>query len=408
MARETLTDLFIKNLKPDGCKQVDYFDTKVAEFGLRLSPKGTKTFFLRYRYQGRAKRLTIGRYGVLTLSKARELAQDAKRELGHGNDPGLRRDRIKNRPGRDFAALVDDFIEHYAKLKTKPATWKETARLLRRDFVRHWSHRDPADITKTDVLDVLRNIAKQYPIAANHAFAAVRKLFNWSVEQDYLKVSPCVGLKLPADPRSRDRVLADAELRRIWRASVTMGYPFGHMIQLLILTGQRVREVGGLRWDELDVPSAVWTLPSERAKNGKLHTVPMSPAAIEVLSQIPLVDDSPYVFPGREGSVSGFAKRKKQLDSRAALKQPWQLRDLRRTVATGLAGLEIEPHVIEALLNHKSGKISGIAAVYNRHNYAQEKRRAVLAWENHISSLMTDAEQSAPSAPPNTPHSNSE
>lgn len=247
-------------------------------------------------------------------------------------------------------------------------------------------------ITKADIAEAIEPIMKRGSHgSARHAFAAVRKLFNWMVDQGVIETSPCAGLKAPGKAGSRDRVLTDDELKAIWISADKIGRPFGPVVQLLMLTAQRRGEVVAMAWDEIDQGKAIWTIPGERTKNGKSHAVPLTASALKILSAIPRTK-SPYVFPARgkpDQPYAGYSKGKRELDAGAGL-HDWTLHDLRRTAATGMAKLGIAPHVVERLLNHVSGTFAGVAGVYNRFKYEDEMKGALEAWERHLEGVTED------------------
>jgi integrase len=188
-----------------------------------------------------------------------------------------------------------------------------------------------------------------------------------------------------------DRVLSDDELRLVWRGCEVAGWPFGDLIRLLLLTAQRLGEVSTMRWRDLDLERALWTVPAEVAKNGIANEVPLSPPAIAILAGLPPLGREGFVFPALTGSgnpVSGFSKAKARLDREVAARTPWRLHDLRRTAASRMAQLAILPHVIEKILNHKSGTFAGVAGIYNRFGYGPEKRQALDAWAAHLQRLI--------------------
>jgi integrase len=254
--------------------------------------------------------------------------------------------------------------------------------------VQKWGKRDVRGISKEDVLSILDGIVKKgYPSAANHAFRQVRKLFNWGVERGIVETSPCQGLKEPSKSVKRDRVLAKGELIAIWEAAHEMGYPYGHIIKLLILTGQRREEVAGMRWDELDLTHNIWTIARDRNKSDREHSVPLSPQVMQIIKSIPQTNDT-LVFPARgtDKQVSGFSKWKKKIDELSNT-SGWTVHDLRRTVATELAGLNVQPHVIERVLNHSNGILGGVAGIYNRFGYQDEMREALNLWADTVNEI---------------------
>jgi integrase len=234
-------------------------------------------------------------------------------------------------------------------------------------------------------------IANGTPFRANRALAAIKKLFAWSIDRGTIEINPIASLKPPTKERPRDRVLTSEELIACWRAAEAENYPFGPCIKMLVLTGQRRSEVSGMRWSEIDFDRAEWTLPAERTKNATKHVVPLVPFAIDIVRGVPRFLGSDLVFTttGRS-SISGFGRLKARLDDEIGALD-WRLHDIRRTVATQMAMLGVAPHIIEAVLNHKTGIVSGVSAVYNRHAYSDEKRDALQRWSNYVERAICEA-----------------
>ena len=389
MARNTLTDIAVRQLKPIPGRQVEVWDGKLSGFGVRVSPQGTRSFVLLYRFGGRSQRLTLGRYPGLGLAKARELAWKALTDIATGTDPRtIRLERRRSQQASTFPALLAEFVETHCKRHNKPSTARETERILRTDFEEVWCRREVKGLTKGDVLHVLDGlVAKGAPSAANHAFVAVRKFFNWCVERGYIVLSPCTGLTIPTKATKRDRVLTDNEIARVWRSAASIGYPAGPIVHLLLLTAQRRGEVAGMRWSDIDLEARVWTLPAELTKAGRMHLVPLTPLAHAILLTLP--KSSPLVFPARhgDGSYGGFGQVKYRFDELVGVSN-WTFHDLRRSAATGMAGLGVQPHVVERVLNHSSGAFAGVAGVYNRFKYLDEMREALEKWEAHLRTLV--------------------
>ena len=396
---EPLTDLTLRKLLPKGSSRVEIWDTKVPGFGIRVSPSGHKSFVLVYRHKGRPRRMTLGKYPVMGLARARELAAQALRDANDGADPQT--EKIIAKTGVRFDETIDLFINTYCALNNRDSTRREKERLLKSRFVRRWGARDLREITKADVLAVLDvTVAEGLPSAANHALADIRHFFNWCLDRGLIETSPCSRIKRPARTIERERVLTDDEIVHVRQAAKEVGYPFGTIVQLLLLTGQRRNEVTKMNWADLDFSNRVWMIPSELTKNGVAHVVPLTPAVIEIIKGAPHIDKE-LVFPARgsEGNTfSGFSKNKRRLDAvmiemmsrglpEPAELEPWTLHDLRRTVSTGMAGLGVAPHVIERLLNHVSGVLGGVAGVYNRFKYADEVRAALDVWTAHVMAL---------------------
>jgi integrase len=398
---------------------------------LVVQPSGAKSFAVRYRYAGQPRKLTLGAFPAITLEAARDIGGKHLRAAAEGRDPATEKQAAKTnakkaeaeavRGQRDlFENIAREFIERHAMKNTREASWRETARILgfKPDpdnagkllvvepqkgkpptVIQLWNGRKVQDITKRDVIALLDTVRDRAPVMANRNLAAVRKLFNWCLARDVIQVSPCTLIEPPAPERSRDRILTDDELRLVWNAAGKDSSPFGPLVKLLILTGQRLAEVGGMQWDELDLKNKLWTLPAERVKNGERHEVPLSDAAIEILTALPRIKTTKgFVFTTtRDAAVSGFSRAKDRLDAavRASLtkgaKPPehWTFHDLRRTLASGMARLGIQLPVIEKVLNHSSGSFRGIVGVYQRHSYADEKRQALDAWASFVQSVVS-------------------
>jgi integrase len=203
------------------------------------------------------------------------------------------------------------------------------------------------------------------PIMANRVHSIVRKLFNWCLEQEIIAVSACAGVKPPTEETSRDRVLTDDELKLVWLASDKLGPPFGSIVQLLILTGQRRGEVANMEWGEIDIEKRLWTLPRERVKNDRRHEVPLSPQAVTIIKGLPRISNR-FVFSlNGTAPANSFGGNRNRLVALLPDAMPaWVIHDLRRTVASGMAGLGVNLSVIEKVLNHVSGSFAGIVGVY--------------------------------------------
>lgn len=398
---QNFTDLMLRKLTAGGQDRLEIWDARIPGFGLRVSGAGTKTFVLVYRHRGRPRRMTLGRYPVLSLADARIKATQALLAVNEGTDPGLIEQDEKD-SAYQFDAAVTAFVKTHCAVHNKASTAKETERLLRKHFVSAWKKRDVRDIRPAHVnkvLDALMEAGK--PSEANHALGVIKTLFGWCVERDMIAVSPCTKIKKPAKHGSRSRALSEAELSRLWSVLDGEGYPFGTMTKLLILTGQRRGEVTQMKWSQLDLTAKTWLIPAELSKNGREHLVPLSDHALAVIATIPKTDND-LVFPARgngENVVSGFTRAKNRLDRLSGLAD-WTLHDLRRTTATHLGKLGTPPHVIERVLNHVSGSFAGVAGIYNRHPYFEEMKAALQAWGERIAQLSAEPVTLPPEMPP--------
>jgi integrase len=367
-------------------------------FGLRVTDKGAKSWTVLYRTRGKVlRRMTLGSFPALSLAAARGLARGVLSEVEKGDDPAAAKSEVRQ---VETANLFEDVITEFVARHCKPRNrgWTRQDRDLRREFLPHWRGKPIASIGRRDILAVLDEIAdRTSPRRANRYLALLKKLFSWCAERGYVDSSSASVIKPPGREVSRDRVLSDDELRLVWQACVKAGYPFGDLFRLLIVTGQRLGEVAGMRWNS--VHGATWTVPAEIAKNGVANEIPLSRLAIGILDRIRAlpgdVEPTGWVFPAMNGSgnpVSGFSKAKANLDRAlaeicGAPIAPWHLHDLRRTAASGMARLAVPPHVIERVLNHVSGSQAGIAGVYNRFGYEPEKRQALEVWARYIGRL---------------------
>ena len=422
-----LTQLAVERLKPPPAGRLDYFDTQLPAFGLRVSATGRKSWIVMYRIRGKLVRETLGTLArVPKVEKARELARESMRQAQAGVHPvEARRAAEAARPTEadSFATVADLFIERYAKPNTRPITCAETQRLIARELKPAWGSRHIRDIGRRDVIELLDKIVDRgAPIQANRTLAHMRRLFNWAKEREIVEANPAAGLRMPTPEVERDRTLSDDELRAFWQACNDIGWPFGPMFKLLFLTAQRRSEVAGLRWSELNIAERQWVIPRERAKNDREHVVHLSDLAVEIIEVLPRfvrggdggdgksgTSDLVFTTTG-ESAVSGFSKAKERVHARMlelirnGLGQEdadAEENDLRRTAATGMAKLNIAPHVVDRILNHVSGAIRGVAAVYNRHAYLGERKAALEAWSGYIERLVRPESQNIVAFPVN-------
>lgn len=408
---KTLTAKFIDSVKPDANRR-EIPDGGMPGLYLVVQPSGAMSWAVRYRFDGRPRKLTIGAYPAFSLSDARKDASAVLRAVSEGRDP-IEEKRQAAAERSDVSNTVDEilntFISRYVKPNNRASTARETERFIDNEVRIRWGSRNIVSITKRDVVTLLDEIVDRgAPISANRVHAILRRFFNWCLERSILDKSPISNVPAPSKETSRDRVLTDHEIQLLWQACDAVGWPFGPMVQLLLLTVQRREEVAGMTEGELDLKgnNPVWTIPKDRAKNDKAHTVPLASSAVNILNDLPKVkSDAGYIFTTNGlSSVSGFSKAKAKIDAsmlEIAGKQieasggdadtmeiaDWRLHDLRRTGASGMAALRQPIHVVEAVLNHKSGSIKGVAAVYNRHDYAEEKRAALEAWAARLKEI---------------------
>jgi integrase len=373
---------------PTPAADVVYWDAACPGFGVKVSPKGRKVFVVLYRTGGAGSKLrkyTIGPYGTVTLHQARVAAQKVFAARLEGRDMAAEKQAARRRVIVD---RVDDLLETFiAQHLAQNRSGGEIARLLRRELGQAWGGRSIHDITKRDVVEVVSAVEQRgAPGAANKTLKSTKTFLRWCVGRAILDGSPAEGIPLPSKAVTRDKVLTDQELAQVILAARKMGGPYGGIVELLALTGQRREEVAQMTWDELDLGQHIWTLPKSRTKNGKQHVVHLSAQALAVLNRVPR--KGPFVF-----TILGtrpfhdFSKAKRMLDRLSAVSH-WRLHDLRRTCVSGMARLGVAPHVADKILNHQTGTISGVAAVYQRHEFLAERQAALDLWGAHVAALI--------------------
>jgi integrase len=394
-----LTDLSIKKQAlPE--KRRELPDGKIAGLYLVLQPSGAKSWAVRYRVAGKPAKLTIGPYPSIDLATARKRAQEAIGDLAGGKDPAVAKKAAKDarRAENSIADQVESvaalFVERSAKRKAGPLWAREVERLLKVEIIPKIGSKRLGEVTRAEIHDLLDGIVDRgSPYTANRTLAVLRRMCNWAIERGIIASSPVEKIKPPGAETARDRILSDDEIRLAWGAFDAVGWPFGKIAKLLLLTGARRDEIAEARWSELDLAAKTLTIAKERSKNGIAHEIPLSDAALRIFEGLPRIGDGkdgPVFTTTGKTPVSGWSRAKEQLDRAIGVSiPPWVLHDLRRTAASGMAGIGIAPHVVEAALNHKSGTIKGIAAVYNRYNYASEKRAALDAWARRLSTVVT-------------------
>ncbi|MGO4572901.1 tyrosine-type recombinase/integrase [Microvirga sp. 2TAF3] len=385
LTRQSVAALKIPKGKPYNI----VWDDDLPGFGVRVNPTN-KVWVVQYRASGKSKRETLGRVGTVTLDDARKTAKGKLAHVQLGGDPHAAKAEEKARAAFTLEIVSERYLKN-AKDRLKPRSYEEVERHLNK----HWAplHALPLHkITRALIATRLEEIAEgSGPTASNRARSALSGLFTWAMKAGITEENPVIGAVKLADEVSRDHIIIDNELAAIWKACREDDH--GRIVRLLILTGQRRDEVGDMRWSELDLDKALWTIPRERTKNGLTHEVPLSPLAVEILRSVPRREGRELVFGEGEGGFSGWSKSKTRLDNRIAKAgtqvRPWRLHDLRRTAATRMADLGILPHVIEAVINHVSGHKAGVAGIYNRASYAVEKRDALKDWASHLQTMLS-------------------
>ena len=369
------------------------WDDELHGFGLRIR-NGKRSWVFQYKLGEREHRMRLGG-PELNCEQARTLAQAqkgdvSKAKLGHGVDPHIARERARAEAkptsrGKTLSSLIADYLD--AKVSAlRPRSYNETKRHLERNFEPLHDYELRA-IHRADVATRVREIAKDSgPVEANRSRASLSAMFTWAIGDGLCDSNPVAGTNKQEENGPRERSLTDAEAAAVWLAAPDNDY--GRLIRLILLTGCRRTEVADLRWSEVNLEERTITLPGERTKNHAKHVVPLSDPAVEILAAIPRRCGRDYVFGIGKYGFSGWSKGKRHLNEVAALKEPWNPHDLRRTVRTGMGKLGVLPHVAEAVLNHLPPKL---IRTYDRNIYDVEKRAALDQWAAHLKIVVAQA-----------------
>jgi integrase len=398
-----------------------FWDDKLAGFGLKVTPTGRKVYLYRYRIfsPGTASvtpmvTFTIGTHGNLTPDQARERAKELAAKVSVGIDPKVEQNKAKRdaeekanlEVNLSFSRRADLWLEDYEHAKGRRLSSVLQAKsVMRRHLKPALKDKPLPNIGRADIQSVIDAVPVRQKAMRRAVFAYASVLFGWAANRGDIIRNPLSDMAKPESPDARDRILGDQELALIWQASKAIAPQFGAFYRLLILTGQRRDEVASLRWSELDRKSAMWTIPAERAKNAKTHLVPLSEKSIE---QLDLVSGSKEIWPQTgyvltstgKNPISGFSKSKIAIDGRITSArggeplESWRVHDLRRTLATGLQRLGVRFEVTEAVLNHISGAKGGVAGIYQRHDWKEEKRAALAAWSTHVERILEGPDRS--------------
>ena len=375
---------------PPGMKDKTYFDPDLGGFGVRVRKSGLKTFIVMYDVNGKTRRMTLGSVTAVDLGKARSMAKDLLAAVRLGQDPAQEKAKSRAKSAETFGALLPRYLAGKC-VTMRPRSFAEVERHLRIKAKSLHARPVTAIDPRTIAILVGQVTAANGPAAARCMRASLSGYLSWLCREGLVNTNPVANTNKPAEAGPRDRVLDTDELRKIWRELGTDH--FGAIVKLLLLTATRRDEIGDLRWSEIDFDKSVITLPAGRVKNRRNHEIPMSHAVTAILQAQPRrlsPDGLPrdLVFGiSAENGFSGWAAAKTALDARIAVRgaiPKWTLHDLRRSAATGMAESNVQPHVIESILNHQSGHKAGVAGVYNRASYSNEKRAALMMWAEHV------------------------
>ena len=402
-----LTATNVRMLKvPSGRTEAVFFDDDVKGFGVRVKPSGARSYIMAWKVGGEHRRITIGSITDIDFGKAKNRAKDIKADVRRGEDPVAALKNAKLATAQTFEATALRFLDTLRE-RYRPRAFKEIERHLRK-HASHLNKRPVSKVTRHDVSAVIELVTKNSgAVTANRVRTSLSTFYSWCLQRGHADSNPVIGTEKNRE-QSRDRVLTPSELRLIW--NVLGDDQYGDIVKLLMLTGQREREIGDLSHSEINETLII--LPAERTKNGRPHVVPLAPIALKAIER-QKQGERVLIFGRGEGGFSGWSKSKERLDERVTEANGgkpiphWTLHDLRRTFATyaggGLPahmleklpkqekdlarGLGIPPHVIEAVLNHVGAHKAGVAGVYNRSSYEREKRQALDLWADHLTAI---------------------
>ena len=408
--RMKLTDKVLKALTVEpGRKDRMVFDAECPGMAVRVTVAGTRSFIVQWTDPAtkRKVREALGVWGSITLEQARTAARARLGDVARGVDVVAERNRRKaeaEEKRAEAALTLDKLVDQWAALhlaQRRPRYAAEATRAIRYAFTDHLA-KPAAKLTRAMVVDVLDRLARAGRLTiAGRTVAYGRACFSWARKRGKLAVNPFVDLPISAAKSERDRVLDDDEVAEVWVAAGQLPFPFGPFFKVALLTVQRREEVAGMRWSELSPDLSLWRIPAARMKAGKAHDVHLSGPAREVLQAIPRIAGQDLVFSTNgKTSISGFSRAKLQLDAAIAkariaagvttAPEPWRLHDFRRAGVTRLAAMGFDSIVVDKLLAHQPSKLKGVASIYQRHSFAEERARALDAWAAHVAGGKVD------------------
>jgi integrase len=369
------------------------FDDAVPGFGLRIravrkwngalsNAEPGRTWVYQYRLGGRTRRMNLGQASAVKVQQARDIAAQLHAKVTLGQDPAAEKEQAIAKASDTLGQLIQKYLDRQ-RTQLRPRSMRAITRYLQ-------NYCGPLQRTPVDSVDrkavaaVLHNIEQSAgAVSSNRARAALSACFSWAMREGLASANPVIGTSKRAE-KSRERILSAAELKLIWNAAPADGY--GTIVKLLMLTGARLNEIAGLKWSEVDFQRGIISLSGNRTKNKRPHELPLSPIVRALLKAQPRRAEEVF-------RTLSEARVKAALDEAIAKANggkaipAWVHHDLRRSAATGMAEIGIQPHIIEAVLNHISGHKGGIAGIYNRAQYAAEKAEALARWDRHLSKL---------------------
>lgn len=381
------TDLGVRSFKAAAARR-EVRDPGCENLYLLVQPSGKKSWACRFRVHGKSRKFTIGPFPAVSVAEAREQATAALALVAKGTDPiiltkakkAAERKVAIDKSGDTIDRLSMLFLDEHARAKTRESSWQAVERSFTKEVLPAWKGRLVADISRKDIKELIRGIHKTRPAQANRVQAHLSRFFRWAVNEDYVTGSPLVGMDRPAKENIRDRALNDDEIRAFWAATDKLPKPFGDIYRLLLLSGCRRQEVGGLEWRELDTVNRLWNLPAARSKSTKPHILPLGDQAWEIIERQPRISEHVFGWVRR-----GFSTVKPRLDAAMKTAEPWRTHDLRRTARSLMSRAKVNSEVAEFMLGHL---LTGMRKVYDKHRYLDEKRDGFAKLEREIDLIL--------------------
>jgi integrase len=376
-----LTDKAVAQLKAPSEGEQTAWDTEIPGFGYRMRSGGSASWVFK---SGRNPLITIGKASAMGAPPAREIARDNYLRVAKGETPWTDKREANARAAETFKSCLDVYL---ARRRSDPRLRASSLREIERHLAINLCglHSTPIhELDRRSIAIETGKLTNSAPVQANRALASLRRFLSWCAGEGYIDANPAQFVNKNAEA-SRSRVLSDSELKAIW-----LGLPsgdFADIIRVLVLTACRANEVAQLKWGEIDFDIGVIALPGTRTKNGRSHIIPMSATVRAILQARSRRDNRDAVFGRGQRGFSGWSQAKKRLDADLKI-PPWRVHDLRRSAATGMANIGVEPFVVERILNHSSGK--KIEFIYNKSRYANETAIALARWDQHLADVIAD------------------
>jgi integrase len=383
-----LSAKYVEKVQPDPTRRLEIPDGLLPGFYLVVQPTGAKSWAVRYRAGGRPTKLTIGKVSAIELKKARDLARKHLEAVSKGQNPAAEKRAARATKTitlpETVGALCDEYIKRY--LKPNVRRWKAAEGEIDNHIRPRLGKLPLKDLARAHVRGMVREIEATYPVAANRALARLNAVLNWAVAEDLIEANPAAGVKRPTRETPADRILDDDELKAVWGSVDSLAYPAQQFMRLLILTGQRRDDVRLMHWDEINLAEKTWIIPASRYKSRRPHLVPLTDETVAVLKAMPFKDRGGYVLTTTAGKkpYANVQKPKAAVDKKSGV-TGWTLHDLRRTCRTGLSRLGIRSDIAERVIGHAVG--GKLGQTYDLYEFAEEKRRALEAWERHVLGL---------------------